>query len=130
MHPPVRLLLPAGSAAARPPAGVLDVGAFERPAPSSAPGGVRLPDAPRLGQNYPNPFNPSTRIPFEVAEGGRVRVSVYNLAGQEVARLMDGHVAPGVHTLVWEAGAAPAGVYAVRLETAGVVRVRRIVLLR
>lgn len=130
MHPPVRLLLPAGSAAVRPPAGAFDIGAFERPPPASARDDAALPDGPRLGQNYPNPFNPSTRIPFEIAEGGRVRVGVYNLVGQEVARLMDGHGAAGVHTLVWEAGAAPAGVYVVRLETAGAVRVRRIVLLR
>ena len=37
-----------------------------------------------LEQNFPNPFNPSTRIPFELTRGGRVALSIYDVAGRRV----------------------------------------------
>ncbi|HEX9974727.1 MAG TPA: membrane dipeptidase, partial [bacterium] len=43
-----------------------------------------LPTSFSLSQNYPNPFNPSTRIPFSIARGGEVTITVYNVLGQEL----------------------------------------------
>jgi hypothetical protein len=46
----------------------------------------------RLGKNAPNPFNPRTEIPFALGAGtpGRYRLSVYDLAGRQVAVLVQG----------------------------------------
>jgi len=42
-----------------------------------------------LEQNYPNPFNPSTRIKYSVPEGGFVKLSIFNLVGEEVNVLVN-----------------------------------------
>ena len=55
-------------------------------------------------QNYPNPCNPETWIPFMLAEGQEVVVSIYNPSGQLVRRLDLGYKNPGVH-LSKESGA-------------------------
>ncbi len=43
----------------------------------------------KLEQNYPNPFNPSTTIHFELPEPSYVSLSVYDILGKEVAKLID-----------------------------------------
>ena len=62
-----------------------------------------IPETYRLLPNYPNPFNPATTVTYEIAETGWVRVSIYNLNGQEIAVLQNGSQSPGRYTLVWHA---------------------------
>jgi hypothetical protein len=64
-----------------------------------------------LFQNNPNPFNPSTVIRFTLPGETRVRLSVYNIAGQKVAVLFDGIAQAGYHTVRWDASGYPSGVY-------------------
>ena len=45
---------------------------------------TEVPKDYKLYQNYPNPFNPITTIKFEIPESGNVKLSVYNLLGEEV----------------------------------------------
>ncbi len=70
-----------------------------------------LPEDYRLFQNYPNPFNPSTTVRYSVPRSSRVRISVFNTLGQEVARLVDGVTGPGVFEAVWEGRGCASGVY-------------------
>jgi 5-hydroxyisourate hydrolase-like protein (transthyretin family) len=56
-----------------------------------------------LHQNYPNPFNPSTTIAFDMPVAGQVKLVVYNMLGQEVATLMNGTMASGRASIVWNA---------------------------
>lgn len=88
-----------------------------------------------LGIATPNPFVTHTRVAFTLAREGRVRLAIHDLSGREVRRLADGAFAAGAHEAVWDGtdGAGrrlPAGLYFVRLETAGralngkVVRIR------
>jgi|GEM_PF-1334284 len=74
---------------------------------------------PVLHQNHPNPFNPSTAISFTVYDRTRVRMSVYNLLGNEVAELADGVCAAGRHECRFNAEDLPSGVYIYRLEADG-----------
>jgi hypothetical protein len=75
------------------------------------------PKAFVLAQNYPNPFNPSTTIKYMLPERSRVRLTVYNALGMEVAVLADGDYNAGVHNVFWKAQ-APSGVYFYRIEAA------------
>jgi hypothetical protein len=77
-----------------------------------------LPQATALGAAYPNPFNPATTLVFDLAETGAVRLAVYNIAGQQVAELVNGLVALGRHEVRWEASHLASGAYLVALQTA------------
>lgn len=84
----------------------------------------------RLYQNYPNPFNPATTIRFSVPEAGRVSVGVYNILGSEVAVLWDAATAAGEHSLSFNAGGLPSGVYFCRMQAGNYSAVRKLLLLK
>jgi hypothetical protein len=55
-----------------------------------------------LATNYPNPFNPVTVIPFEIPELAKVKIVVYNVLGQQVCKLIDRNMEPGLHSVTWD----------------------------
>jgi len=64
-----------------------------------------IPSVPMLSQNRPNPFNPMTSIAYGVpASSGRthVRLTIYDVSGREVRRLVDGSQAPGSYNALWD----------------------------
>ena len=61
-----------------------------------------IPAAVALNNAYPNPFNPRTTVSFNVGRSQHVTVSVYNMAGQQVALLADQVYAAGEHTTDWQ----------------------------
>jgi len=87
-----------------------------------------------LGPLMPNPARGPARIAFAVAYEARVRLTVHDVSGREVAVLADGVLPAGRHQAVWSGrltdGPAAAGVYFVRLEVPGRHFVRRAVLAR
>jgi hypothetical protein len=90
----------------------------------------QLPSRYALHQNYPNPFNPNTAISFELAQAGAVSLVVYDLLGREVASLLDKTITAGVHSLEWDAGSLPTGVYIYRLRAGEFSKAKKMVLLR
>ena len=88
-----------------------------------------------LDQSYPNPFTPSTTMRYSLPERSRVRLSVYDVAGREVAVLQDDVLAAGPHEVRWdgiddEGRALAAGAYFVRLEAGGETRTSKVLLVR
>ncbi len=69
------------------------------------------PRSPFLLQNYPNPFNPSTTIGYGVSTRSRVTLKIFNILGEEVARIYSGTRDPGTYEAIWNASGRPAGVY-------------------
>ncbi len=84
----------------------------------------------------PNPFNPRTEIAFVLVKTGRVEISLYDLAGRRVRRLVDGEVlSAGPHERSWdgldERGRKVAsGTYLVRLKSGNEQRVMSVTLLK
>ena len=74
------------------------------------------PEAFVLEQNYPNPFNPNTYIEYALPEASFVRLSIYNMLGQEVAILVSEDQAAGYFQITWDASEVPSGMYVYRLE--------------
>lgn len=87
-----------------------------------------IPEDFSLSQNYPNPFNPSTAIEFAMPRAGEATLIVYNVRGEEIARLVDGFTGAGRHTVRWDAGSLPSGVYLYRLVAEGFTEVRKLTL--
>ena len=88
-----------------------------------------------LKQNYPNPFNPETRISFALPEAGEVELSIYNLQGQIVRKLISQQVNAGHHEVIWngkdEAGQIlPSGVYLHKLKVNGFEETRKMTFMK
>ncbi len=94
-----------------------------------------VPDHYYLAANYPNPFNPSTSIAFGLPSPARVRLSIYNILGQEVASLIDDLLPAGRHELVWNGRdeqnrPVSSGVYFYRLRTDQFNQTRKMMLVK
>lgn len=81
-----------------------------------------------LTGNYPNPFNPVTTITYTVREQQAIRVSVWDLAGQQVAVLVDEVQPTGAYEVQFEARDLPSGTYFVRLQTGEGLQTHKIIL--
>ncbi|MBX2991812.1 MAG: T9SS type A sorting domain-containing protein [Bacteroidetes bacterium] len=98
--------------------------------PLAVDGGTAIPRRFYLAENYPNPFNPGTNLWFQIADYGLVSLRVFDLIGREVATLVNEEKAPGSYSVQWNALDAASGVYLARLESAGNIQVRRMLLLK
>ncbi len=91
---------------------------------------AEVPATVSLSQNFPNPFNPATSIRFTIPADVRVRLTVYDLLGREVAALVDADLPAGSYTIPWDAREVASGMYVYRLQAGDVVQARRMLLLR
>lgn len=87
-----------------------------------------------LHQNYPNPFNPSTTIGIDLAgpPGRRqhVQLTVYDIRGRRVKRLIETELEPGKHRIVWDGNnelgvQVPSGIYLYTLKSKGFTLTRK-----
>jgi hypothetical protein len=88
------------------------------------------PETYILAQNYPNPFNSGTSIDFGLPEDGQVKVTVYNMLGQEVKVLADEMLDAGFYSISWNATGMPTGVYFYRIQARDFTETRRMVLMK
>jgi hypothetical protein len=70
-----------------------------------------------LNQNYPNPFNASTVISYQLPVVSHVNLAVYDVAGRQVAELVNGWREAGRHEVTFDASGLPSGVYIYWLES-------------
>lgn len=66
--------------------------------------------------NYPNPFNPSTTIKYSVPQHSTIKITLYNILGNEVKTLFDGEQDAGIHSLLLDAENLSSGVYFVNFS--------------
>ena len=89
-----------------------------------------VPEQFALSAAYPNPFNPSTNLNLDLNQDGFVSVKVYNVVGQVVVELANGHMDAGYHTLTWNAGSIASGMYLVRVEAGAHIATQKLMLLK
>lgn len=102
---------------------------------------AEVPRAFALGPNSPNPFERSTTVLYALPEPSRVRISVYNVVGQEISVLVEGALSAGRQSATWDVTARSGdplsnGVYFYRMEAQGLetgqsfVETKKMVLMR
>jgi hypothetical protein len=96
---------------------------------------IELPDEFTLHPIYPNPFNAGAHIVFELPDAAFVKLTIYNLLGQEVAALIDRELSAGEKEILWDgrdgAGRSlSSGVYFCRVAVGSASRVRKMVMVR
>ncbi|MBC8395459.1 MAG: T9SS type A sorting domain-containing protein [Candidatus Marinimicrobia bacterium] len=129
---------------ASPAATLIIVGAFDDDSTSLHISDIYYNESPDLGidddailangfdlsQNYPNPFNPVTNISYTVPVTGQVKLSVFNVLGEEVSTLINNVVTSGTHSATWNAGDMPSGVYFYSIEATGFTQTKKLLLIK
>ena len=89
--------------------------------------GPAPPGGDRLWASEPNPVRGSAILRFSLERAGRVRLTIFDLQGREIARLVDGERSAGMGEVAFDGRHLPGGVYLARLETPGGTRTTRFV---
>jgi hypothetical protein len=70
---------------------------------SSEPtGGFAATGGDQLSQNYPNPFSYNTSISFDLENGKKVTVVIFDLSGKQVRSLLNQGCPAGRYNLTWD----------------------------
>ena len=101
----------------------------------SPEGNVLLPERTRLTGLWPNPFNSEARIEYDVAHVAQVAITIYNVLGQEVARLLDAPRSSGQYQVWWDGtdsrgSPVASGIYFCRLTAEDISDTRKLVYLK
>lgn len=83
-----------------------------------------------LYQNYPNPFNPSTTIQYQLPRASNVKVTIFNLPGQQVGKKQITNQSAGIHEINIDLSNYSSGIYFYRLEAGSFVQTKKMVLLK
>jgi len=83
-----------------------------------------------VAKNYPNPFNPTTKIYYNLPNESKVKLSVFDAAGREVALLVNEVKQEGSFIVEFDGARLSSGVYFYRLETSTNVITNKMILLK
>ncbi len=88
-----------------------------------------------LDQNYPNPFNLATTIKYQLSKPAKVSLTIFNLAGHEMIRLVDAAQNAGVFQLSWdgkdqEGLTVTTGIYIFQLKAGGFITSRKLLFVK
>ncbi len=83
-----------------------------------------------LSQNYPNPFNPTTTISYNIPEATNVKLTIFNILGQEIKTLVNEFNEAGVHTVNFNASELNSGLYIYKLQAGTFTQTRKMTLIK
>jgi len=94
-----------------------------------------VPSSYSISQNYPNPFNPMTVIHYSLSQRAPVRISIFNVLGQEVTTLVNETQPAGTYETNWDGldhtgKRVGSGVYFYRISAGNFSETRKMVLLK
>ncbi len=91
---------------------------------------IGIPDEFCIHQNYPNPFNAVTRIEFGLPQRAFVELEVFDVLGRRVKVLVEGWREAGYHSMMFDAGGLPSGIYFCRMRSAEFHGVQKMLLIK
>lgn len=83
-----------------------------------------------LKQNYPNPFNPLTTIEYEIGKPGFVRLTVYDILGNNVETLVGDNKNAGRNRVQFDGSKLASGIYFYRLSTGNYIETKKLLLIK
>lgn len=89
---------------------------------------VNIPERFKLEQNYPNPFNPKTVIKFSLNKFANIKLTVFDMTGKEIKKIMADNVGPGEYEILFNAGDLSSGVYFYNLVAGNYSETKRMIL--
>jgi Secretion system C-terminal sorting domain/3-keto-disaccharide hydrolase len=94
-------------------------------------GFVEVPVEYVLTEAFPNPFNPSTSFSVVLPNAADLTVTVFNIAGQQVATVANSKFSAGQHNFSFDASDMASGLYFIRANVAGEFdQIRKVTLIR
>jgi uncharacterized delta-60 repeat protein len=87
-----------------------------------------IPISYSLSQNYPNPFNPVTTINFSIPSGEHIKLTIYDILGNEVSVPVNESLAAGSYKIDYDASKLPSGVYFYKLSAGSFTDVKKMIL--
>ncbi|MCH8306269.1 MAG: CHRD domain-containing protein [Candidatus Marinimicrobia bacterium] len=91
---------------------------------------AQLPTKFQLKQNYPNPFNPATSIEYSIPYEDKIVLTIYNILGEEVVRLIDETQPAGNYAITWDAANIASGIYFYKLQSGEISLTKKMLLLK
>ncbi len=94
-----------------------------------------IPGDYSLTQNYPNPFNSATDISYSLPQTGTVKLTIYNLLGEEIVTIVNEKQSAGNYTAHWNGAdnhgnEVPTGIYIYQLNSMDYVKTRKLTILK
>jgi hypothetical protein len=77
----------------------------------------QTPSVYALQSVYPNPSNGSAIIRFALPVSEEINLSIYDTGGRLIQKLLNSRLNAGTHSVIFEAGDTPSGVYIIRMQT-------------
>ena len=115
----------------------LYIGAWREGCPASDVPATVAPPSPRGLSSFPNPFREATRITFELPQGARAELAIYDAGGRLVRTLLseESASAPGPYRVLWdgrdqEGRPVSSGIYLCSLHSAAIAQVARVLVIR
>jgi parallel beta-helix repeat protein len=110
--------------------GTIDIGADEYTAGTKVENNVFKSNTFILKQNYPNPFNPSTTIEYTLLKESHVQLTITDIEGREVARLVDRDLPAGSYKAIFSAQKLASGVYFYHLKAGEFQQTKQMIVLK
>jgi subtilisin-like proprotein convertase family protein len=89
-----------------------------------------IPDRFQLYQNYPNPFNPVTTIKFDIPKSSYVNITLFDMLGREVKKLVNENRTAGTYEIRFDASDLASGTYFYRIDAGSFTDVKKMVLIK
>ena len=84
----------------------------------------------KIRDPYPNPFNAQTTIQITLPIKDIMIVKVYDVNGSELKTLVHSIFDSGTHTIKWDAGDLPSGIYFIRMQSRNFVDTKKVSLIK
>lgn len=84
----------------------------------------------QLNQNYPNPFNPNTKISYTIENAKHIKLTVYDIRGNEIETLVNEIQSPGLYEIDFRGSNLSSGIYFYKMQTDNFEQTKKMILIK